>query len=331
KSSLTIQFVENHFVDSYYPTIENTFNKVIRYRGQEIAADIIDTAGQDEYSILNSTHAVGIHGYILVYSVTSRQSFEMIKIIRDKILAYMGTDWVPIVLVGNKTDLHLQRQLTSEEGKELATQWNCAWTEASAKHNENITGKMQGLVDYDSSNSEDDNEINDVYVADKNNKNENERRIEDKVRGSLAYYVSSPYHLPVIKKMLVPILESSSTKKLPPLPPEFLNLYQDKKYIENPELHQGRIRTKPHVEGNWATHVYVEVTLPDEFVDLICKIKTCAQNIVGDGINVYSCIEDSDKEDSKLHISLTRPIFLKYFQIEKFWDGLRKGFENRKR
>ena len=46
KSSLTIQFVENHFVDSYYPTIENTFNKVIRYRGQEIAAEIIDTAGQ---------------------------------------------------------------------------------------------------------------------------------------------------------------------------------------------------------------------------------------------------------------------------------------------
>ena len=46
KSSLTIQFVKNHFVDSYCPTIENTFNKVIRYRGQEIAAEIIDTAGQ---------------------------------------------------------------------------------------------------------------------------------------------------------------------------------------------------------------------------------------------------------------------------------------------
>ncbi|CAI2172983.1 8664_t:CDS:2 [Funneliformis geosporum] len=141
----TIAVLGSRAVDSYYPTIENTFNKVIRYRGQEIAAEIIDTAGQDEHSILNSTHGVGIHGYILVYSVTSRQSFEMVKIIREKILNFTGTE-VPIVLVGNKTDLHMQRQLTSEEGKELARQWNCAWTEASAKHNENITRIFELMI-----------------------------------------------------------------------------------------------------------------------------------------------------------------------------------------
>lgn len=46
KSSMTIQFVENVFVDSYYPTIENTFTKPISHQGQEYAAEIIDTAGQ---------------------------------------------------------------------------------------------------------------------------------------------------------------------------------------------------------------------------------------------------------------------------------------------
>lgn len=46
KSSLTVQFVENHFVESYYPTIENTFSKTIKYKGQEYATEIIDTAGQ---------------------------------------------------------------------------------------------------------------------------------------------------------------------------------------------------------------------------------------------------------------------------------------------
>ena len=35
---------------------------------------------------MNSRHSIGIHGYLLVYSVTSRQSLEMVKIIRDKIL-----------------------------------------------------------------------------------------------------------------------------------------------------------------------------------------------------------------------------------------------------
>ena len=41
-----IQFIENHFVDSYYPTIENTFSKSIKYNGVEYECDIIDTAGQ---------------------------------------------------------------------------------------------------------------------------------------------------------------------------------------------------------------------------------------------------------------------------------------------
>ena len=46
KSSLTVQFVDSHFVDSYYPTIENTFQKVVKYKGHDFNLDIIDTAGQ---------------------------------------------------------------------------------------------------------------------------------------------------------------------------------------------------------------------------------------------------------------------------------------------
>lgn len=46
KSSLTVQFVDDHFVESYYPTIENTFSKRIRWKGQEFLTEIIDTAGQ---------------------------------------------------------------------------------------------------------------------------------------------------------------------------------------------------------------------------------------------------------------------------------------------
>lgn len=70
--------------------------------------------------------------------MTSKLSFDMIKIIRDKILNYTGTDWVPIVIVGNKSDLHGQRQISTEEGEELAALWNCQSCETSAKHNENI-------------------------------------------------------------------------------------------------------------------------------------------------------------------------------------------------
>lgn len=46
KSTITIQFVENHFVDTYNPTIENTFHKTLRHKGIDFITEIIDTAGQ---------------------------------------------------------------------------------------------------------------------------------------------------------------------------------------------------------------------------------------------------------------------------------------------
>ena len=89
KSSLAVQFVDGRFVESYYPTIENTFAKTVRYKGQDYLTEIVDTAGQDEYSILNSKHFIGIHGYMLVYSVGSMATFDMIQVIRDKILNHL--------------------------------------------------------------------------------------------------------------------------------------------------------------------------------------------------------------------------------------------------
>ncbi|KAG7220883.1 hypothetical protein INR49_017733 [Caranx melampygus] len=109
KSSLTIQFVEGQFVDSYDPTIENTFTKMITINGQEYHLQLVDTAGQDEYSIFPQTYSIDINGYILVYSVTSNKSFEVVQVIHEKLLDMVGKVQVPIMLVGNKNDLHMER------------------------------------------------------------------------------------------------------------------------------------------------------------------------------------------------------------------------------
>lgn len=65
--------------------MEATHFKQIPHKGVEYDVSIVDTAGQDEYSLLSPKHAVGMHGYILVYSVTSRQSFDMVKIVYEKL------------------------------------------------------------------------------------------------------------------------------------------------------------------------------------------------------------------------------------------------------
>ncbi|KAM9459470.1 GTP-binding protein Rheb-like isoform 2-T2 [Salvelinus alpinus] len=127
KSSLTIQFVEGQFVDSYDPTIENTFTKMITINGQEYHLQLVDTAGQDEYSIFPQTYSIDINGYILVYSVTSNKR-------------------VPIMLVGNKNDLHMERVIRCEEGKSLAESWNAAFMESSAKENQTAVEVFKRMI-----------------------------------------------------------------------------------------------------------------------------------------------------------------------------------------
>ncbi|KAL7008818.1 GTP-binding protein [Cystobasidiomycetes sp. EMM_F5] len=171
KSSLTLQFCDNHFVESYYPTIEESFTKEFTYKNKQYVLEIQDTAGHDEFSLLNAKYAVGWHGernppsrqwygsadmadveyhtrsgYILVYSIASKASFEMIPIIREKILSYSGVDKVPMCIVGNKSDLNVQRVVKTEDGEALARSLGCAFTEASAKHNDNVQNAFQLLV-----------------------------------------------------------------------------------------------------------------------------------------------------------------------------------------
>jgi Ras family protein len=58
-----------------------------------------------------------------------------------------AVDWVPIVIVGNKSDLRPeQRQVTPEDGKALAEEFKCAWTEASARYNENVLKAFELMV-----------------------------------------------------------------------------------------------------------------------------------------------------------------------------------------
>lgn len=147
KSSMAVRYVDEHFIESYYPTIENQFSKVITYKNNQYSIEILDTAGQDEFSIMNDKHVIGIHGYLLVYSVTSRQSFELIEVIRDKILNAVGLDTLPMVLVGNKLDLNIQRQVDALEGKKLADKFGCKFYETSVKENVNISQAFEGLID----------------------------------------------------------------------------------------------------------------------------------------------------------------------------------------
>ncbi|XP_056219923.1 GTP-binding protein Rheb-like [Seriola aureovittata] len=142
KSSLTIQFVEGQFVDSYDPTIENTFTKTMTVNGQEYNLQLVDTAGQDEYSIFPQSYTIDVDGYILIYSVTSYKSFEVVRVIHEKLLDMVGNVQVVILLLL----LLLCRVISFEEGKALAESWNAAFLESSAKENQTAVEVFRRMI-----------------------------------------------------------------------------------------------------------------------------------------------------------------------------------------
>ncbi|RWS27060.1 GTP-binding protein Rheb-like protein [Leptotrombidium deliense] len=146
KSSLAIQFVNGEFVDYYDPTIENTFTKNVKIQGQDYLISIVDTRGQEEHSMFPIAYAMDIHGYCFVYSIDNKKSFEVVKVIYEKLIDTTGPVTIPIILVGNKLDLQQERLITYEQGKELAQQMKAQFVEVSAKKNSSVTDLFHTLI-----------------------------------------------------------------------------------------------------------------------------------------------------------------------------------------
>eukprot|EP00064_Thunnus_orientalis_P000998 superscaffoldBa00000061_g999 len=146
KSALTIQFIQSYFVTDYDPTIEDSYTKQCVIDERAARLDILDTAGQEEFGAMREQYMRTGEGFLLVFSVTDRGSFEEIYKFQRQILRVKDRDEFPMILVGNKADLELQRQVTQEEGQQLARQLKVTYMEASAKIRMNVDQAFHELV-----------------------------------------------------------------------------------------------------------------------------------------------------------------------------------------
>ncbi|EAL72420.1 Ras GTPase [Dictyostelium discoideum AX4] len=138
KTAVTIQFISNHFVYYYDPTIEDSYRKQCVIDDQVYMLDILDTAGQDELTAMRDQWIRSCEGFVLVYSITSRSSFDQVQFFREQIIRVLDRDDVPIMMIGNKSDLDDERQVTYQEGKDLARCLGMSFMEVSAKSRANI-------------------------------------------------------------------------------------------------------------------------------------------------------------------------------------------------
>ncbi|CAI5787020.1 GTP-binding protein Di-Ras2 [Lacerta agilis] len=147
KSSLVLRFVKGTFRDSYIPTIEDTYRQVISCDKSICTLQITDTTGSHQFPAMQRLSISKGHAFILVYSVTSRQSLEELKPIYEQICQIKGDiDSIPIMLVGNKNDEDHNREVQTNDGEALAKKWKCAFMETSAKMNHNVKELFQELL-----------------------------------------------------------------------------------------------------------------------------------------------------------------------------------------
>lgn len=133
KSALTIQFFQRLFVTDYDPTIEDSYIQHTEVDAQWCILDVLDTAGQEEFSAMREQYMRKGDGFMLVYSVTDKQSYENIPHFYTQILRVKDRESYPMLLVANKVDLVHMRKVTEEMGRELAHRLNLSYIETSAK------------------------------------------------------------------------------------------------------------------------------------------------------------------------------------------------------
>ncbi|XP_044754329.1 ras-related protein M-Ras-like [Coccinella septempunctata] len=133
KSAITIQFFQKLFVTDYDPTIEDSYLQHVEVDGQWCILDVLDTAGQEEFSAMREQYMRKGDGFLLVYSVTDKNSYENIVNFHTQILRVKDRDTYPMLLVANKVDLVHLRKVTEEQGRELAHKLGIPYIETSAK------------------------------------------------------------------------------------------------------------------------------------------------------------------------------------------------------
>lgn len=146
KSALTVQFVTGTFAEKYDPTIEDFYRKEIEVDNTPSILEILDTAGTEQFASMRDLYIKNGQGFILVYSLVNAQSFHDIRPMREQICRLKGTDRVPIVLVGNKVDLESEREVRTNEGATLASEWGCPFFETSAKSKRNVDELFAEIV-----------------------------------------------------------------------------------------------------------------------------------------------------------------------------------------
>ena len=146
KTNIMSKYLKNEFHEDSKATVGVEFgSKQFTVEGHSIKAQIWDTAGQERYKAITSAYYKGARGAFIVYDITRKQSFESVEKWVNDVTAVADKN-ITIILIGNKSDLEDQRQVTKEQGQDKANKLEIAFMETSAFSGENLEKAFNMMI-----------------------------------------------------------------------------------------------------------------------------------------------------------------------------------------
>ncbi len=153
KTALRTRYLGEGFKKSYSMTIGADFAvKRVNLDGHEIVAQIWDLAGQIRFQSVREVYYQGATGALLVFDITRGETFENIPNWITELLENNNNRVVPMVLIGNKSDLRDETSITTEAGMEYAknlsgwSNFEIPYVETSAKDGSNVEEAFEILL-----------------------------------------------------------------------------------------------------------------------------------------------------------------------------------------
>ena len=148
KTSIIYRYIDNSFTMTYLATIgiDSKFKKIKLASGEEIKVKILDTAGQERFQSIAANYIKKADGIIFVYDITKAFTFTNLEKWLSN-LDEIASD-KPCLLIGNKSDMDDQRQVSKEEGMDFTKKFKkeTHFYETSCKTGENVEKAINDLV-----------------------------------------------------------------------------------------------------------------------------------------------------------------------------------------
>ena len=146
KTALLIRFMYEKFIkEDDDRTIEDKYFKYVSIKEQGCILEIIDTGGYYEDQKLLEYWIKKSDGFLLIYSINDKESFEGVKMRYKKIRKYKKSKKFYILIVGNKNDLEEEedeekqkRKVNKEEVENFCSENLLEYMEVSALKNNNV-------------------------------------------------------------------------------------------------------------------------------------------------------------------------------------------------